>query len=308
MSFNELIGNEKIKKELNETIKNNKLLHSYLFIGQEGIGKRKFAMEFAQMILCLSEDSTKPCRKCSSCVKFESFNNPDFVQLQPDGNSIKIAQIRQMQESIYEKPIISNKKVFIIDDCDKMTEEAQNSLLKTLEEPPEYVVIILITNNENKLLNTVRSRCVKISFNNIPKDDIIRYIKENNILKNPSNNIIDMCNGSIGKVEKIKENIDIYIEIEKLIMNLLNKNIRNYIELYNNAEAIYNSKDIIYYLLDYIMIIIYNYIKEEAENKYVLKKIEILHKIEEIKQRLYSNCNYDMCIDNLLLSLWEGLK
>lgn len=196
MSFENIIGNKKIKSEFIETIKNNTISHSYLFVGQEGIGKKLFAKEFAKMALCLSNANsskkTVPERdakvinnvninvigndNCSSCIKFDSDNNPDFVLVEPDGNSIKIAQIREMQENVYTKPIVSNKKVFVINDSDKMTEEAQNSLLKTLEEPPEYIIIILITANENKLLNTIKSRCLKISFNNLESNDLISYI------------------------------------------------------------------------------------------------------------------------------------
>ena len=121
----------------------------------------------ANNIIVINNDNTNVIGNdnCSSCVKFNSSNNPDFVLIEQDGNSIKIAQIREMQENVYTKPIVSRKKVFIINDSDKMTEEAQNSLLKTLEEPPEYIIIILITANENKLLNTIKSRCLKISFN-----------------------------------------------------------------------------------------------------------------------------------------------
>ena len=174
MSFENIIGNKKIKSEFIDTIKNNTISHSYLFVGQEGIGKKLFAKELAKMALCLNNKTESD--NCSSCVKFDSGNNPDFVLIEPDGNSIKIAQIREMQENVYTKPIVSSKKVFVINDSDKMTEEAQNSLLKTLEEPPEYIIIILITANENKLLNTIKSRCLKISFNNLETSDLISYI------------------------------------------------------------------------------------------------------------------------------------
>ena len=163
MNFNEIIGNSKIKQDLQEAIDNNTISHSYMFVGIDGIGKRLIAKEFARKILCLNKQD-KNCNTCDSCIKFNSSNNPDYLEIYPDGNSIKIAQVRQMQEKVYQKPIVSNKKVFIIEDSEKMTEEAQNALLKTLEEPPEYMVIILITSNENKLLNTVKSRCIRINF------------------------------------------------------------------------------------------------------------------------------------------------
>ena len=99
-----------------------------------------------------------------------------------------------MQKNVYEKPILSNKKVFIIDESEKMTEEAQNSLLKTLEEPPEYMVIILISSNENKLLNTIKSRCLKINFLNIDNVELKSYIKEKGLDYQLSEDTLNICN------------------------------------------------------------------------------------------------------------------
>lgn len=117
--FNNILGNDKIKQLLSQSIKNNKISHSYLFVGTEGIGKKLIAKEFAKMILCIDEN--KPCNKCKSCIEFDTENNPDFKIIEPDGNSLKIEQIRDFQNKVYEKPIISNRKVYIINDSDKMT-------------------------------------------------------------------------------------------------------------------------------------------------------------------------------------------
>ena len=140
--FEKIIGNERVKKYIETSIKQEKVLHSYLFVGTEGIGKKLVATEFAKQVLCLEDG--KCCNKCKSCIEFESLNHPDFDIIEPDGNSIKIDQIRKMQKKIQEKPIISNKKIYIINNSDKMTKEAQNCLLKTLEEPPQYAIILLI--------------------------------------------------------------------------------------------------------------------------------------------------------------------
>ena len=109
-----------------------------------------------------------------------------------DGKSIKIEQIRYMQEKIAEKPIASNKKVYIINNSDTMTKEAQNCLLKTLEEPPEYAVIILVLANENNMLNTIKSRCTKIMFNPISKEEIIHYFNSNG-LEMPNERTLKLC-------------------------------------------------------------------------------------------------------------------
>lgn len=301
MNFENIIGNNKIKQELQDSIKNETISHSYLFSGQEGIGKLAIARQFAKMLLCLSKEVA--CDSCSSCVKFNSGNNPEYLELEPDGNYIKIAQIRQMQENVYQKPIISKKKVFIINNSDKMTEEAQNSLLKTLEEPPEYIVLILISSNDNKLLNTIKSRCLKISFNNISDQELLNYIKNKQIIENVSENIFKMCNGSIGKLEKIKENIDIYNQIEEKTDKLIDGKIKNIVQMINEFDVLYKSKEIIYDLLDYMIVIVYNYINKSRN--YKEKYINMISAIEKTKIKLNSNTNYDMCIDELLLKTTE---
>lgn len=178
MSFDNIIGNDKNKFFLNKIVTSNDTVHSYMFEGIDGIGKSIFAREFAKMLLCIGENKTD-CRNCKSCIEFENSNNPDCVQIKPDGKVIKIEQIRQMQEKILEKPIVSDKKVYIIDDADLMTKEAQNCLLKTLEEPPKFAIIILVLSNESKILNTIKSRCMKIIFEKLKNEELNKYAVEN---------------------------------------------------------------------------------------------------------------------------------
>lgn len=301
MNFNEILGNNKIKQDLQEIIDNNTISHSYMFVGIDGIGKKLIAKEFARKILCLNKQNQN-CATCDSCIKFNSGNNPDFLEIFPDGNSIKIAQMREMQEKVYQKPIVSDKKVFIIDQVEKMTEEAQNSLLKTLEEPPEYMVIILITSNENKLLNTVKSRCIRINFTGLSKQDITKYAGAHQI-NIASQNLLEMCGGSIGKLEKINENIDDYNNLELATNKLIDGKLKNVVEEMNCFNILYESKEIIQDLLDYMTVLIYLHISKEKD--YRQKFLNTIKLIEETKQRLNSNTNYDMSIDNLLFKIWE---
>lgn len=294
MVFENLIGNEKVKELLTKSINTNTILHSYLFVGIEGIGKSLFAKEFAKSILCLEEN--KYCMKCTSCLEIENNNHPDFMQIEPDGNSVKIEQIRFLQQKIAEKPIISKNKVYIINNADSMTKEAQNSLLKTLEEPPEYAVIILIASNESNLLNTIKSRCTKIAFQTIENEKIERYIKEN-VSENVTKSMIDMCGGSIGKALKLKEGQEIYEELEKLVQNLDTKDL---IDIMNNTELFSKSKENIYEILDYLNIILYN--------TRSINKINCIKLVEEAKKRLQANSNFDMTIDNLLIKMWEEVN
>ena len=173
--FNNIIGNESNKGLLKKIIHTNNIAHSYMFIGQDSIGKMLFAKEFAKAVLCIEED--KPCNKCKSCIEFNTNNNPDFNILEPDGSSIKIDQIRELTKKVYEKPVVSSRKVYIINDSEAMTKEAQNSLLKTLEEPPEYVTIILVASNDNMFLPTIKSRCTKITFNKLTNQELAKILE-----------------------------------------------------------------------------------------------------------------------------------
>ena len=263
MSFDNIFGNDKIKKLLETSIKSNNLVHSYMFVGSSGIGKKLFATEFAKVILCESNDDA--CNSCSSCVKFNSGNHPDLAVIDTDdGKNIKIDQVRNLQEQIAEKPIISNKKVYIINNSDLMTTEAQNCLLKTLEEPPEYAVIILVLSNESKLLTTIKSRCTKISFKNLSKSDLNNYARLNNIQFNE--NMLDICDGSISKLLSLEKNSELYNNIDKTISDLALKDI---VDVWNEAEFLYKSKENINDALDYFNIVFLKKLKITNEPKYI---------------------------------------
>lgn len=291
MAFDKLIGNDKIKNILEKTVISKNILHSYLFTGIEGIGKKEFAKEFAKMILCMEENT--PCNTCKSCMQYESSNHPDFMMIDPEDKKIKIEQIRYLQEKISEKPITSTRKVYIINDCDAMTKEAQNCLLKTLEEPPEYASLILICSNENKLLNTIRSRCIKVSFSKIEDRDIEEYLqKSKNMLI--SKELLGMCMGSIGVAINVCENKEQYLEVENIVENLTKNDL---VEVLNNAEILYKSKENIQELLNYVNVLLYN-----------LGKINCIKYVEDTKRKLLANSNYDMNIDYLLIKIWEEIN
>lgn len=292
--FEKLIGNEKIKEDLKLVLKNQNISHSYLFIGNKGIGKSEFAKEFAKGILCQNEQ--KPCLTCKSCIEFDNQNNPDFYYIGlGEESSIKIETIRQMQKRIQELPIVSNRKVYIIDDSDYMTKEAQNSLLKTIEEPPEFVTVILITSNENKILNTIQSRCLKVNFKAIKDEELQTYLKETYKIENLSNNMLKACGGSIGKALQLYEKQDAYAIIEKVFSNIHNYHIVSAIK---ELEILYKDKENIFEMLDYINVIFLNKAKQD------ITYIDYIKQIEITKKKINSNCNYDMAIDELLFSIW----
>lgn len=294
--FESILGNDSIKTMLKQAINHNKVSHSYLMIGISGIGKKMIATEFAKAILCMEEGEI--CNHCKSCIEFNSNNNPDFLSIEPEGNSIKIEQIRELQKKMQEKPIISNKKVYIIDNADSMTKEAQNCLLKTLEEPPEFATIILIGSNENEFLATIKSRCMILHFNPIEDTYIRMYLKEQYQIDNISQNMLDMFQGSIGKAITLKDKQEQYLQLESLINNLKQKDL---IDILQGAEILYKAKDEIYEILDYINILLLK--KAKVNYEYTI----CIEYVENTKKRLQKNANYDMCIDNMLFNMWEQL-
>lgn len=295
--FNNILGNDNIKELLTNAVKNNKTSHSYMFVGTDGIGKKMIAKEFAKMILCTDEN--KYCGTCKSCIEFDGENNPDFRIIEPDGNSLKIEQIREFQNKVSEKPIISNRKVYIINDSDKMTTEAQNCLLKTLEEPPEFVTIILIGSNENSFLSTIKSRCMILHFEKISDEQIQKYLQDNHQTEINSKIMLEACQGSIGKALEIKDKQELYQNTEQVVNSLERK---DKIDILNMSDFIYKSKDDKLEILNYMNVLFINLAK--INSKYA----DCIAIVEETKRRLQSNANYDMCIDNLLLSLWENVN
>lgn len=314
MAFEKLIGNSNVKTLLKNAVQTNNILHSYLFSGIDGIGKGLFAKEFAHMILCTSNE-TKPCGICKSCLEFQGGSHPDFLVIEPeDGKTIKIEQIRYLQEKIAEKPVTAKKKVYVINNSDTMTREASNALLKTLEEPPTYAVLILITANESKLLVTIKSRCTKVAFQPLSEENIKKYfieklLAENKIEENsPTNhlgeisvNMIKQSQGSLGRLLKIVEEQDTYTKVEQVV-NILEK--EDITQIWREAEVLYGAKENILDLLDYMNVIFFEKLRTSKDTKYT-KEVSI---IEEAKKRITANANYDMTIDNLLLKLWEEFR
>ena len=293
--FETILGNQKVKQMLQNSIEKNIVSHSYMFIGLEGIGKKMIAKEFAKKILCLNQIIDNQCN-CKSCIEFDTNNNPDFLIVEPDGNSIKIEQIRNLQKLIQEKPIISNRKVYIIDNADLMTKEAQNCLLKTLEEPPEYAVIILVGSNENLFLPTIKSRCMILHFDKISNEEMKRYLKDNLGINQINEEMLDMFQGSIGKAINLKDKQEEYESIYGFINNLGKMDV---IELYKYAKPLYKFKEEIFEVLDYINILLL----KKAKQQYIY--VECIDIVEDTKKRLKQNGNYDMCIDNMVFNMCD---
>lgn len=295
--FNNIIGNTNNKNILQNSIKNDKISHSYIFSGPKGIGKMLFAKEFAKAILCDNIEN-KPCNHCKACIEFENANHPDIYIIDEQDETIKTETMKNLTKDILEKPLENKKKIYIINNSENMTREAQNTLLKTLEEPPQYIVIILITANTNLMLNTIKSRCINIIFNKLTNEELKKYFKDN-----ITEEVLNFSEGSISKALKIKENEDTYKQISNEIKRIEQL---NELEILKLKSIISTKKEDIEEILEYINLIFYNVIINNPTT--AIKYNNCIKIIEDTKKRLKRNGNYDMTIDNCLLSIWEEIN
>jgi DNA polymerase-3 subunit delta' len=164
MSFSEIKGQARAIKTLKRVLAEGRLAHAYIFLGPQG-GRQELALNLAKAVNCLQNREGEPCEKCPSCRKISGLNHPDVQLIEPEGLSLKIGQMRRLQDQISLKPFEGKKKVHIIEEAEKMTPEAANSLLKTLEEPPGESLLILGTSNLFALFPTIISRCQLLKLN-----------------------------------------------------------------------------------------------------------------------------------------------
>jgi DNA polymerase-3 subunit delta' len=194
----QVVGQTKAVDFLSRSLKNGRLSHAYLFTGPEHVGKMTLAQNLAQAVNC--EEEEKPCGECSSCRRIAQGNHPDVQVLGRDKSKvIGIDRVREMQHAVGLKPYEGRYRVFIIDGAEHLSEESANSLLKTLEEPPSDVLIILLTVNQELLLPTVVSRCHRIELVPIPAPTIERALIEHwEASPERAKMLSRICQGGIG--------------------------------------------------------------------------------------------------------------
>lgn len=175
MSWNDLKQQERVVHILKGSLKNDRLSHAYLFAGPRGAGKREMAIELAKALYC-EQESHDSCNQCANCRRIQHGNHPDVYLVEPDGGSIKISQIRELQRQFSFRSSEGNRKIYILDQADTMTVQAANSLLKFLEEPSSQVTAILLTEKIHAMLPTILSRCQLITFSALPPETIIQTL------------------------------------------------------------------------------------------------------------------------------------
>lgn len=208
-NFNDIIGQEQIKEHIKNAISSGKVSHAYVIQGEQFAGKEFIAKIFAMALQCEErgkEGSEIPCQKCHSCRQALSDNQPDIIKVTHEKpNTVSVDDVRaQISGDVGIKPYGSPYKIYIMNEAEKMTVQAQNALLKTLEEPPEYVVIMLLTTNVNALLPTILSRCVVLNMKPVADHLVRKYLmQELQITDYKAEVCVAFARGNIGKARQL---------------------------------------------------------------------------------------------------------
>ena len=325
--FTQILGHDRIIKHLQVAISAEKVSHAYIFHGEEGMGKKTLALAFAKTLQCM-ERKYYPCNACKSCKQSDSSNHPDILWITHEKASIGVDDIRtQVNADIQVKPYQGPYKIYIIDDADKMTENAQNALLKTIEEPPEYAIIILLACSIQSLLPTILSRCVVLDFKPIDKQLVKEYLMGKLQIPDYVAEIAaDFSGGNVGKAIKYASSDDFESKKEDIFHILRYIDEMELHEIISGIKTITENKSSINDYIDLMMLWFRDVLMLKATNDpnlllfkdefQVIKKqtkirsydqIEnIIKSMEEAKAKLKANVNLDITIELMLLSIKEN--
>lgn len=327
--FKDIVGQGSIISHMKNAIKLNKISHAYIINGEKGMGKKTIAKIFSMTLQC-EKGGDEPCMQCHSCKQAISNNHPDIRWITHEKPStIAIDEVReQINNDILIKPYSSKYKIYIVDEAEKLTIQAQNALLKTIEEPPAYGIIMLLTNNKDSFLQTILSRCVALEMRPVASTDIINYLREKEKIPDyQAKMVVNFAGGNLGRAIRLAS-MEEFNELKDMVIRHLTgicdasvtdisgyvkeaatfkDNISEYIDLmvawFRDVLIFKASKDInqlifkeeISLIEKYVIRISYNGINRifEAADKVVL--------------RLRANVNFDLTIELLLMCIRENL-
>ncbi len=325
MAFKDIQGQDLVVQFLKNSIKNNYLSHAYLFIGPKGVGKETTALAFAQGLNCLEYDYLgDSCNKWISCRKFLGGNQPDINIIKPSGLSIKIDQIRELKNKAFYKSYESKYKVIIIDDAHLLTDQASNSLLKILEEPPQNTIFILVTPEPQQLLETINSRCQQVNFNYL-SDEIVSLILREKYPEYEQGAVISkFARGSVGEAIEMLNQGDV-LENRDNILSFLNnledmsierllafaekwdkdrEGVKSFLEI---AQIWFRDHLVWKVTGEEMLVINQDYLKQIKTGKYTLDRINrILQILHSSSSALKYNVNPRLILEIMLLKIKKG--
>ncbi len=316
---------------MQSAIKLGKVSHAYIINGGLGSGKKMLAGIFAKTLQCENmEETVNPCNKCHSCIQADSGSQPDIIWVKHEKpTSIGVDDVRdQIISDMQIKPYSSRYKIYIIDEAEKLTVAAQNALLKTIEEPPVYGIVIFLTTNADIFLQTILSRCVMLDLRPIKDSVVEEYLKSNyDISEYECRFAANFAQGKIGRAKTIVESTE-FAHLKQDVMHV----IKNAKEM-SSAEIMSVVKDITNYKLtidDYLDLMAMwfrdvllfkstndtNYlifsdeislIKSQAQIMSYEGIQDILNSIDKVRIRLKANVNFDLCIELLIMAMKEAM-
>ncbi|MCR4842166.1 MAG: DNA polymerase III subunit delta' [Eubacterium sp.] len=328
--LDQIIGQEPVIEHLRTAVLMERISHAYILEGDEGSGKKLIARTFAKTIQCEVGGLT-PCGKCHSCLQMESGSQPDVIYVNHENPGlISVDEIRnQITKDISIRPYSSPRKIYIVDEAQKMNEQAQNALLKTLEEPPEYAVIMLLTSNAETLLPTIRSRCVTLKLTPLSDEQVRTYLTDHlSIPAEQARVCAAFAQGSIGRALLLAHN-EKFMQVRASAVELLKR--MSDIDSYEMKKAIKQVQDYKIDTGDYLDLLSVWYrdvlrFKATQEADAIIfsdETMEILNQsnrfsyagLEEILQaittargRLRANVSFDLTMELLLETIKENQK
>ena len=327
--FKDVVGHKNIIQYIGNAVNSGMVSHAYILNGEKGSGKKLLANLFAMSLQCHDREADgDACGKCQSCKQALSGNQPDIIRVTHEKPaSISVDEIReQVNNDIVIKPYSSRYKVYIIADADMMTVQAQNALLKTIEEPPEYAVIMLLTSNIDSLLPTIRSRCVRLDLKVVDDSLVKEYLMEHLHVPDYQAEIdASFAQGSIGRAKEAATSQE-FAEMTQNALRILKY--ANTMEVYELSDAIKSLSEDKQNINDYLDIFQFwfrdvlmfkatreidnlvfkqeiNYIKEQASQRSYENLEKILEALEKTKVRLRANVNFELALELLFLTIRE---
>lgn len=304
-----IVGHKRNIKILDNQIKTNTVSQSYLFLGPSALGKFTLAKVFAKNLLCENNNS---CDQCSSCQQFSRDLHPDFMLIKNTKSLIPIATVRELKRQISLLPSLSKRKVIILEEASYLTLEAQNALLKTLEEPPKYATIILVAQKDN-LLPTILSRCTQLNFQPVPLNEIKNKLSELGVNKDKALILAYLSNGQIGRILADLSFLEKWEKSFQNLANLLSFNMKEKLDYAKDQDpdeilfwtSIFRS--VLYFKLNPSLLPNYPPFLDKLSKlsgQFDLKKAHsLLKKLQETQELLNTSVNRRLLLENLVLAL-----